>query len=75
MESEMKFNEFGGHFDFFISFIYCKTTVNPLISTVVNKLMLNYHSLCYFCEIFGHFRFYPPKNPPMNIESKQILCY
>ena len=59
---------------FFMSFIYCKTTYNPSISTCVNKLMINYHFLCYFCEIFGHLGFYPPKNPPMNIQSKQILC-
>ena len=59
---------------FFMSFIYCKTTSNPLVSTFVNKLMINYHSLCFFCEIVGHFGFYPPKNPPMNIQSKQILC-
>ena len=57
-----------------MSFIYCKTTSNPLISTFVNNLMINYHSLCYFSEIFGHFGFYPPKNPPTNIQSKQILC-
>ena len=59
---------------FFMSFIYCKTTSDPLISTFVNKLLINYHSLCYFCEIVGHFGFYPPKNPPINIQSKQILC-
>ena len=59
---------------FFMSFIYCQTTSNPLISIFVNKLMINYDSLCYFCEIVGHFGFYPPKNPPMNIQSKQILC-
>ena len=59
---------------FFMSFIYCKTTYNTLISTFVNKLIINYHSLGYFCEIVGHFGFYPPKNPPMNIQSKQILC-
>ena len=65
MESEMKFNlrqrlqtgtknvssmKTGGHFDFFMLLIYCKTTSNPLISTRVNKLMINYHFLCYFCE-------------------------
>ena len=55
-----------------MSFIYCKTTSNPLISTVVNKLMINYHAPCYFCEIEGHFGFHPPKNPPMNIQSKQM---
>ena len=59
---------------FFMSFIYCKTTSNPLVSTFVSKLMINYHSLCYFCEIVGHFGFYPPKNPPMNIQSKQTSC-
>ena len=36
--------------------------------------MINYHSLCYFCEIVGHFEFYPPKIPPMNIQYKQIVC-
>ena len=36
--------------------------------------LINYPSLCYFCEIVGHFVFYPPKNPHMNIQSKQILC-
>ena len=61
-------------FIFFKSFIYCKTTSNPLISTCVNKLMINYHSLRYLCDIFGHFGFHPFKNPPMHIRSKQILC-
>ena len=89
MESEMKFNliqrlQTGAQnvpsmkhlaaIFFFMSFIHCKTTANPLISTLVSKLMINYHSLCYFCEIVSHFGFYPPKNPPMNIQSKQILC-
>ena len=86
MQSEMKFNlrqrlQTGAKkfqsmkkIDFFMSFIYCKTTSNPLISTCVSKLMINYHSLCYFCEIFGHFGFHPLKNPPMNIQSKQIVC-
>ena len=37
--------------------------------------MINYHSLCYFCEIVGHFRFYPPKNPPMIIQSKQNFVW
>ena len=46
------FLKFGGHFDFFKSFIYCKTTSNPFISTCVNKLMINYHSLRYFCGRF-----------------------
>ena len=36
--------------------------------------MINYHSLCYFCDIVGHFGFYPPKNPPMNIQSKYFVC-
>ena len=86
MKSEMKFNlrlqtgaqkvhvkkRFLGNFN--MSFIYCRATANPLISTVVNKLMINYYSLCYFCEIAGHFGFYPPKNLSMNIQSKQILC-
>ena len=54
---------------FVMSFIYCKTTSNPLFSTFVNKMMINYHSLCYFCEIVSHFGFYPPKKPPMNIQS------
>ena len=54
-------------FFFFMLFIYCKTTSNPLISTSVNKLMINYHSLCYFCGIVDHFGFYPPNNYPMNI--------
>ena len=89
MESEMKFNlrqilQTGAknvpsmkHLAailFFKSLIYCKTTSNPLISTFVSKLVINYHSLCYFCEMSGHFGFYPPKSPPMNIQSKQILC-
>ena len=65
---------FGGHSVFFMSFIYCKTTSTPLISTFVKNMMINFHSLCYFCEIIAHFGFYPPKNPPMNIQSKQILC-
>ena len=55
-----------------MSFIYCKTTSNPLISTFVNKLMIYYHSLIFFCEIVCHFGFYPPKNPPIIIQSKQI---
>ena len=53
--------------------IYCIIKQLP-ISTFVNKLMINYHSLCYFCEIVGHFGFYPPENPSMNIQGKQILC-
>ena len=39
MESEIKTcsmnDTFGGHFVFFMSFIYCKTTSTPLISTFV----------------------------------------
>ena len=57
-----------------MSFIYCKTTSNSLINTFVNKLMINYHSLCYLCKIVGHFGLYSPKKPPMNIQSKQIVC-
>ena len=59
---------------FFMLFIYCKTTSNTLISTFLNKLMIKDHPLCYFCEIVGHFGFYLPKNPPMKIQSKQIMC-
>ena len=65
---------FGGNFVFAMSFIYCKTTYNPLNSTFVNKLMNNYHSLYYFCEKAGHFEFYPAKNLSINIHIKQILC-
>ena len=89
MESERKFNlrqrlQTGAHnvpsmkylavILFFMSFIYCKTTFNPLISTLVSTFTINYHYLCYFCEIVSHFVFYPPKNPPMDIQSEQIVC-
>ena len=59
---------------FFYVVYLLQNNFQPLISTFVNKLMINYHSLCYFCEIVGHFGFYSPKKHPMNIQSKQILC-
>ena len=74
MAAILIFLKFGDHFDFFKSFIYYKTTSNPLISTCVNKLMINYHSLRYFCEIFGHFGFYTPKDPPMHTSKVNMFC-
>ena len=72
MESEMKFNlkqrlrtgaknvppmKHLAAILFFMSFIYCKTTSNPLISKLASILVINYHSLCYLCEIVSHFDF------------------
>ena len=44
--------------------------ITDFLMTLAWASPFNYHTVCYLCEIVGHFEFYPPKNPPMNIQSK-----